>query len=63
MPQLNLNAEQTSALTHALQSYLGELRDEIAGTDSYDMKEQLRRQEAVLDDILGQLSGSPHPAG
>jgi hypothetical protein len=65
MPQLTLDPEQTSALAHALESYLGELRAEIAGTDSYDMREQLKRQESILDDLVAQLGGgtpeSPPP--
>jgi hypothetical protein len=58
MPQLDLDHDEAAALGRALHSYLSDLRTEITATDSADMREQLRREEAVLGGILQRIEGS-----
>jgi hypothetical protein len=45
---------------HALTAYLSDLRMEVHATDSYDMREELKHEEAVLNHILQGL-GSADP--
>jgi hypothetical protein len=59
MPQLTLDADEARLLEGALRSYLSELRSEIAATDSADMRDDLKRQEAALSGILQRLGGPP----
>lgn len=44
-------------LGEILESYLGDLRAEIANTDSADFREQLKLREAFIKDVLGRLTG------
>lgn len=46
-------------LGEILESYLGDLRAEIAHTDSADFREQLKRREVLIKDVLGQLVRGP----
>jgi hypothetical protein len=58
MAQITLDAEEAEYLATALRSYLSDLRMEVAGTDSYDFREALKKQEAVLNHVLEQLGHS-----
>jgi hypothetical protein len=42
-------------LEETLDEYLSELRAEIARTDSYEYRQQLKRREAFLRKILQQI--------
>jgi len=55
MTTLNLNQEQHETLQESLTSYLSDLRLEIADTDNDDFREQLKRKEVVLKEVLTML--------
>jgi hypothetical protein len=55
MAQITLEPEEAQYLAQALRSYISDLRMEVAGTDSYDFREALKKQEAVLNHVLAQL--------
>jgi hypothetical protein len=54
--ELTLTAEGAVVLEEALTEYLAELRAEIARTDAYEFREQLRRKETFLRKILQQIA-------
>jgi hypothetical protein len=56
--QLNLDDNEVSALLDVLNSYLPQLREEIGGTDSYDLREELKAQEQTLVAVITKLGGS-----
>jgi hypothetical protein len=56
--QVDLNEGEISALLAALDYYLPQLREEIASTENYDMREQLKAQEQILTALLPKLGGS-----
>jgi hypothetical protein len=55
MPQLTLTDQDGATLRKALESYLSDLRMEIADTDAQDFRESLKREEATLTRLLEQL--------
>lgn len=57
MVQLTLTAEEAATLRSALQSYVSDLRMEIADTDSMDFRERLKAEETLLKRLLQQLGG------
>jgi hypothetical protein len=57
MIQIDLTPEEQSELRTALESYLSDLRMEIAGTDSYDFRKELKERKAALEKVLGALEG------
>jgi hypothetical protein len=57
MPQLMLDDDEAHALERALRSYLSDLRSEIGATDGADMRDELKREEALLGAILQRLPG------
>lgn len=61
MAQLSLTEEEAAVLGQALQTYISDLRMEIAGTDAFELREALKRQEAILEGILQAVG--PQPAG
>ena len=54
--ELTLTAEGAALLEEALDEYLSELRAEIARTDAYDLRQQLKRKETFLLKILQQIA-------
>lgn len=52
---LSLTDEQRDMLQGILASYLSDLRMEVADTDSFDFRQDLKRKEAFLKDLLAQL--------
>lgn len=56
--QLNLQADEVSALLQALYGYIPQLREEIGSTENYDMRESLKAQEASLTALVAKLGGS-----
>jgi hypothetical protein len=50
-----LQPEEVALLTQLLRRARSEIREEIAGTDSYAMRQALKRDEAVLDGLLARL--------
>ena len=55
MVQLTLQAEEAATLARALESYLSDLRMEIADTDAQDFRDDLKQEESVLKQVLEQL--------
>lgn len=55
MPQISLSNDETATLRDVLQTYISDLRMEIAGTDAMDFREELKERESVLKRILAQL--------
>ncbi len=58
MAQLNLTDKEAVTLRHALETYLSDLRMEIADTDAQDFREGLKEEESTIKRLLEQL-GSP----
>jgi hypothetical protein len=58
--ELSLQPDEVTLLTQVLTRALSELREEIAGTDSYDMRQDLKRDEQTLRSLLARLE---RPAG
>ena len=55
MPTLNLSAEQAETLAQVLDDYISDLRMEVANTDSQDFRDDLKKKELFLKDLLRQL--------
>ena len=55
MIRIELNPREAQALQHALKSYLSDLHDEIVHTDSYDYREQLKQEQALLDSLVTRI--------
>ena len=55
MFKIKLNQEEEKILLETLQSYLSDLRYEIADTDSFDYREKLKLRKAVLEKIVKDL--------
>jgi len=55
MATLALSAEESEMLRYILESYLGDLRMEIADTDSLDFREMLKKREVFIKKVLPQL--------
>lgn len=55
MSQIDLSEREHRTLRKVLESYLRELRGEIAHTDARDVRDDLKEEENVLKQILGRL--------
>jgi hypothetical protein len=55
MVNVALTEAEATMLQEVIESYLSDLRMEIADTDSQDVREQLKKQEEFLKKLLGQL--------
>jgi hypothetical protein len=53
--QITFTQEEAVTLRGVLSSYLSDLRMEIADTDSMQFREDLKRQEALLQKLLQRL--------
>ena len=62
MPTITLSDEEAAVVKHALTAYLSDLRMEVHATDSYDMREELKHEEAVLNQVLHILGEAAPPA-
>jgi len=58
MINLNLTKEENSILAMVLESYLSDLRMEIADTDSMDFRESLKKKKDVLNKVLDTLKNA-----
>ncbi|RMG67363.1 MAG: hypothetical protein D6715_04930 [Calditrichaeota bacterium] len=56
---LELNEQERTVLIEVLESYLSELRMEIANTDRLAYREQLKQRKQVLLAILEKLGVQP----
>lgn len=52
MVQLDLDAQERETLRHVLESYLSDLRMEIADTDRQDFRDMLKGRKAVIQKVL-----------
>jgi hypothetical protein len=55
MAQITLTQDEATILREALSSYVSDLRMEIAKTDSWQFRQNLRREEVLLKKLLEQL--------
>lgn len=53
--QISLTEEEGAVLREALRQYVSDLRMEIADTDAMGMRDDLKREEAVLNMVIGKL--------
>jgi hypothetical protein len=53
--QITLTPEEAATLRGALTSYVSELRMEIADTDSWQWRQNLKREAVLLKKLLDQL--------
>lgn len=60
MIHLDFTTDEIKILANVLESYLSELRMEIADTDSRDFREMLKERKIVLEKTLDALG---HPVG
>lgn len=58
MLQLELTREQATELRDVLESYLGDLRMEIAGTEQKEFREALKRRKELLNDVVARLNAA-----
>jgi hypothetical protein len=61
MVQLNLTEQQVASLKGALETFLSDLRMEIADTDSQPYRERLKQEEATLKHVVEQLGAVALP--
>ena len=55
MIHLELTPDETEVLSEALESYLSDLRMEIADTNSQDFREMLKARKVVLNQMIAAL--------
>jgi LPS O-antigen subunit length determinant protein (WzzB/FepE family) len=55
VPTLNLSSEQAETLAQVLEDYISDLRMEVANTDSQEFRDDLKKKELFLKDLLRQL--------
>ena len=60
---VELSEEQVAELQKLLESSLGDLSTEIAGTDNADYRQGLRQRRSVLESVLFQLDNPPRATG
>jgi len=56
MPNIELDTGQGRMLREILESYLGDLRMEVAATDRLDFREMLKEKERFIKDLMTRLS-------
>ena len=52
MQTIELSREQADVLAQALESYLSDLRMEIADTDLMDFRDMLKHRKVLLNEVL-----------
>jgi hypothetical protein len=62
MTRLELTSQEATLLAQALETYLSDLRMEIADTDRHEFREELKRQEETLRSLMERLRGGVEPA-
>jgi hypothetical protein len=58
MAQFTLTQEEAAALRGALTSYVSDLRMEIADTDSWQFRQNLKHEEVLLRKLVEQLDAA-----
>lgn len=61
MFQINLNVDEARVLHDALQCYLTDLRSEVIHTENWEYRQELKRNEACLRQVMLslELTGTP----
>ncbi len=54
--ELALQPEEVALLRRILSNYLSDLRMEIADTERYDLRQELKRDEEVIKSLLARLA-------
>jgi hypothetical protein len=62
MIHITLTTEEAATLREVLETYVSDLRMEIADTDSMDFRERLKAEEAFLKRLIGVLEGQREAA-
>ncbi|MDH3497181.1 MAG: hypothetical protein OER21_10480 [Gemmatimonadota bacterium] len=55
MLELDLSSQEQDTLRHVLESYLSDLRMEIADTDRQEFRDMLKGRKAVIQKVLASL--------
>jgi hypothetical protein len=55
MTRLELNPTETEMMREVLESFLSDLRLEVADTEKMAFREGLKKKEVFLKDVLGRL--------
>jgi hypothetical protein len=63
MAQITLTQEEATTLRGALSSYVSDLRMEIRDTDSWQFRQNLKREAVLLKKLLEQLDAELVLAG
>ncbi|MHB1417692.1 MAG: hypothetical protein ACYC1C_20790 [Chloroflexota bacterium] len=53
--ELKLNTEEARLLKQVLTDYLSDLRMEVAETENFDMRQDLKANEAMLKSVVDRL--------
>jgi hypothetical protein len=61
VPTLDLNSEQAETLAQVLEDYISDLRMEVANTDSQEFRDDLKKKELFLKDLLSRLGRTATP--
>ncbi len=56
--EMKLQTEEATLLKEILAEHLLELRMEVGGTENYDLRQELKRDEVVIRRMLAQLEGA-----
>jgi len=60
--EISLSGEEADLVARVLRQYYSDLREEIYKTETFELKDQLKREEAVLKEILNKLTKAQTPA-
>ncbi len=55
MPHIEVSPAEAATLREILESYLGDLRMEIAATDAQEFRETLKQREEVVKAVIQRL--------
>lgn len=55
---LELSPAEVATLREVLTSYLGDLRMEVADTDSYDLRQELKAKEEAIRALVDRLAAA-----
>jgi hypothetical protein len=58
MIEIRLEEREASVIGEVLESYLSDLRMEIADTDSMDFREALKAKKTVIEKLIRQIATS-----
>jgi len=54
--EISLSDEEGALIARVLRQYYSDLREEIYKTERFELKDQLKREEAVLEELLNRLT-------